>query len=186
MGAMPHVLHHPTAGGDGGGSAPLGEERCGRNLWPRFTLFSAPGLTLSNVLIRHPGGEVDAPMAMPFLSGALPLLSDAAAPEQPATLISSGQFTLMLLALPVPGPALACWLWSLVLQRTELNSANALSFLVPLFGLAMGAAFSGESHGVSQPIGIGPTLPGIALTSYRETPTLINADGLAGWPADQL
>jgi hypothetical protein len=108
MGAMPHVLHHPTAGGDGGGSAPLGEERCGRNLWPRFTLFSAPGFTLSNVLIRHPGGEVDAPMAMPFLSGALPLLSNAAAPEQPATMISSGQFTLMLL-LALAGTVLVCW-----------------------------------------------------------------------------
>lgn len=56
----------------------------------------------------------------------------------------------MLLALA--GTALACWLWSLVLQRTELNSANAFSFLVPLFGLAMGPAFYGETLGYLSPL----------------------------------
>jgi drug/metabolite transporter (DMT)-like permease len=146
-----------------------------------FILFSALGITLSNVLIRHLGDEVDALMAMglQMLIGALPLLVAAFVLERPATVIWSWQFILILLTLALPGSALAYWLWNMVLQRIELNRANAFSFLVPLFGLAMGAAFFGESLGVSQLIGIALILPGIVLTSYNKTPEPGATDGAA-------
>ncbi len=32
-------------------------------------------------------------------------------------------------------------LWLLILEKTELNRANAFSFLVPVFGLSVGALF---------------------------------------------
>jgi drug/metabolite transporter (DMT)-like permease len=169
----------PQLMGNAGGSYAIGIA---------FILFSALGITLSNVLIRYLGEEVDALMAMglQLLIGALPLLIAAFVLEQPATVIWSWQFVLILLVLALPGSALAYWLWSLVLQSTELNRANAFSFLVPLFGLAMGAAFFGESLGVSQLIGIALTLLGIALTSYKKTPTPLTTEAPATGTSGQL
>jgi len=62
------------------------------------------------------------------------------------------------------GSSLAYWLWSDILRMIELGRANAFAYLVPIFGLAMGAAFSDESLGWFDVAGILVTLGGIALT----------------------
>ena len=64
-------------------------------------------------------------------------------------------------------PIMVYWLWGTILATTELSRANAFSFLVPIFGLAMGAAFFGERLGWIEVAGIGLTLAGIALTNRR-------------------
>jgi len=70
--------------------------------------------------------------------------------------------------------SLVYWLWSAILQKTELNRANAFSFLVPIFGLSLGALFFNERVGWIEVIGIGLTLVGIALASRsKNRPALL-------------
>ena len=74
-------------------------------------------------------------------------------------------FILSLLGLALPGTALAYWLWYRVLGEVELNRANAFSFLVPIFGLAMGVLFYQESIGFLTAGGIVLTVLGIVLVN---------------------
>jgi len=114
-----------------------------------YILLAALGITISNVLIRAIAGKVDPIMAMgaQLLIGGLPLLAGALLWEDPATVDWSPTFLAILVALSLFGSSLAYWMWSAILRTTELNRANAFSFLVPAFGLAMGAAFFGERIG---------------------------------------
>lgn len=134
-----------------------------------YILLAALGITLSNVLIRAIAGEADPIMAMgmQLLIGGVPLLAGAFAFEDPASVDWSVNFLLILIAISLFGSSLAYWLWGVILATTELNRANAFSFLVPIFGLAMGAAFFGERLGWIEFAGIGLTLAGIALVSRR-------------------
>ena len=143
----------PTAGGFGLGVA--------------YILLAAVGITVSNVLIRALVGRVDALMAMGFqmLIGGLPLMLGAVLLEDPFSATFSPQFILILLAISLLGSSFAYWLWSEILKTTELSHANAFSFLVPGFGLAMGAIFFGETVGYIAGLGILVTLAGVALTS---------------------
>lgn len=134
-----------------------------------YILAAALGITISNVLIRAIAGKVDPIMAMgaQLLIGGLPLLAGAYAFEDPANVRWSVEFVAILVTLSLLGSALVYWLWGTILATTELSRANAFSFLVPIFGLAMGAAFFGERLGWIEVAGIGLTLAGIALTNRR-------------------
>jgi len=70
---------------------------------------------------------------------------------------------LILVALAVFGSALAFWLWFEALERVSLNRANAFTFLVPIFGLVVGAAFFGERLEAIQAMGVFLVLTGIFL-----------------------
>lgn len=137
-----------------------------------FILMAALGVTVGNVLIRAVAGKVDMLMAMgaQMLIGGVPLLVAALALENPADIAFTPQFIAVLIAISLFGSALAYWLWSEILRTTELNRANAFTFLVPVMGLAMGAAFFGETLGRSEIAGIVLTLAGIALTMLRSQP----------------
>ena len=63
---------------------------------------------------------------------------------------------------------LAYWLWCAALSRVELNRANVFTFLVPLFGLAIGVLWFGEQLEGPQLVGIGLTVGGVALASGRK------------------
>jgi len=134
-----------------------------------YILLAALGITLSNVLIRRVAAQVDAIMAMGFqlLIGGVPLAVAAFVLEEPMTVIWTPEFVLILLALSLLGSALVYWLWVLILEKMELNRANAFSFLVPVFGLTIGALFYGEKLGWPEFIGIGLTLIGIALVNRK-------------------
>jgi drug/metabolite transporter (DMT)-like permease len=134
-----------------------------------YILMAAIGITISNVLIRSIAGKADPIMAMgaQLLIGGVPLLAGAFAFEDPTSVVWSVNFLLVLAALSLFGSALVYWLWGTILATTELSRANAFSFLVPIFGLAMGAAFFGERLGWFEVAGIGLTLIGIALTNRR-------------------
>lgn len=134
-----------------------------------YILLAAIGITISNVLIRAVAGKADPIMAMgvQLLIGGVPLLAGAFLFEDPASIDWSAQFVLILVAISLFGSSLAYWMWSAILRTTELNRANAFSFLVPAFGLAMGAIFFGERIGWLETAGIGLTLAGIALANRR-------------------
>jgi len=134
-----------------------------------YILLAALGITMSNVLIKRIAGEVDAIMAMGFqmLIGGLPLLVGAWALEDPWAVIWSPRFVLILASLSLLGSALVYWLWVSILEKVALTRANAFSFLVPVFGLAMGAMFYGETLGWPEAVGIGLALLGIGLVNRK-------------------
>ncbi len=126
---------------------------------------------MSNVLIRAIVERVDLLMAMgvQMLIGAVPLIGGAAVFEDPFAIAFTPQFLAILVGLALFGSALAYWLWSDILRTTELGRANSFAFLVPVFGLAMGSAFFGETLNWLAVLGIAATLAGIALANSRRT-----------------
>ncbi len=130
-----------------------------------YILLAALGITISNVLIRAIAGRTDPIMAMgiQLVIGGLPLLAGALVIEDVGTIDWSANFLIILVGISLFGSALAYWMWGAILRTTELNHANAFSFLVPAFGLAMGAIFFAEPIGWIEFAGIGLTLAGIAL-----------------------
>ncbi|HER26534.1 MAG TPA: DMT family transporter [Rhodospirillales bacterium] len=144
-----------------------------------YILLSALGITVSNVLIRKQAHQVDALMAMgaQMLIGGVPLAIGAFTLEQPGSVVWSLKFVLVLGALSLFGSSLAYWLWSQILRKTELNRANAFSFLVPVFGLSLGALFFNERLGWFEFIGIGLSLVGIAMASRSRAGTGAEAAG---------
>jgi drug/metabolite transporter (DMT)-like permease len=132
-----------------------------------YILLAAFGISVSNVLIRRIAPKVDALMAMgtQLLIGGVPLAVGAFMLEDPGTVIWSYEFVLILAGLALFGSALGYWLWSDILKKTELNRANAFSFLVPMFGLSLGALFFNERIGWFEITGIGLSLVGIAMAS---------------------
>ena len=136
-----------------------------------YILLAAFGITVSNVLIKWIVGDVDAIMAMGFqmLIGGIPLAVGAFVFEEPQNVIWSLNFVLILAGLSLFGSALVYWLWVSILETTPLTQANTFSFLVPVFGLTMGALFFGETLGWLEFAGISLTLFGIALVSRKSS-----------------
>lgn len=138
-----------------------------------YIVLAVLGITVSNVLIKKIAGEVDAIMAMgiQMLIGSVPLFVGAWATEAPWAIVWSPRFVLILVSLSLLGTALVYWLWVSILEKVPLNRANAFSFLIPVFGLAMGALFFGETLGWPELAGIGLTLLGIGLVTRQGTRT---------------
>jgi drug/metabolite transporter (DMT)-like permease len=134
-----------------------------------YIILAALGITVSNVLIKRIAGSVDAIMAMgiQMLIGSLPLFIGAWTMEDPLDLRWTPKFLLIFLSLSLFGTALVYWLWFSVLERVALNRANAFSFLIPVFGLSMGALFYDETLRWPQLVGIGLTVLGVGLVNWR-------------------
>ncbi|MCG2601419.1 MAG: DMT family transporter, partial [Achromobacter sp.] len=75
----------------------------------------------------------------------------------------SAQFVLILVVLSIAGTSVAFWLWFGALKQVALNRANAFTFLVPIFGLAIGAVFFGERLSWAQAAGVALVVAGIAI-----------------------
>ena len=140
-----------------------------------YVLAAAAGITVSNVAFKRLVGTVDALMAAgtQLLIGMIPLSLIAALTETPSDVNWSPKFILILLGLALPGTALVYWLWLSVLETRTLNSANAFSFLVPIFGLSLGIAFYGEALTVAVAVGASLAFLGILLVNrtHRSNPT---------------
>ena len=121
-----------------------------------YIILAALGVTISNVVIKRIAGQVDPLMAMglQMLIGSIPLILIASGTEEPTAVTWSLTFVGILLALSLLGTALVYWLWFSVLEKTPLNGANAFSFLIPIFGLTIGALFFDETVGWTQLAGI--------------------------------
>lgn len=147
-----------------------------------YIVLAALGITVSNVLIKRIAGETDAMMAMglQLLIGSLPLLVGAWVLEEPLTVNWSPRFVLALIGLSLPGTALVYWLWFSILEKVPLNRANAFSFLIPIFGVAMGVLFYDEKLDWLFAGGISLTLLGIVLVNRRTTPWKTNSVSIDG------
>lgn len=138
-----------------------------------YIILAAAGITVSNVVFKRLAGSVDPLIAMgsQLLLGAIPLAAISMLTESPTNITWSATFVLSLLGLALPGTALVFWLWLTVLESTTLNRANAFSFLVPIFGFAMGIAFYGEALSAPIAAGMAITVLGIAVVTRTRPPT---------------
>ena len=102
-------------------------------------------------------------MGLQPLIGAVPLALLSVLKEDVSSLTWSREFVLVLVVLSAPGSSLALWLWFEALERVELNRANAFTFLVPIFWIAIGAAFFGERLEAIQAAGVVLVRTGIVL-----------------------
>lgn len=127
--------------------------------------LSAVGVAIGYAAMKRIAGEVDAIMAMgvQLLLGAVPLAIATLSMDDLSTIDWSWHFVLALVLLAMFVTALASWLWFAVLEEVPLNRANAFTLLVPLFGLAAGAAFFNERLGWSAAVGGILVVVGIVL-----------------------
>jgi len=130
-----------------------------------YAFLAAVGVAVGVVAMKRLPDEVDAIMAMGFqlLLGAAPLALLSVLSEDFSSVVWSGDFLVVLVVLSVFGTSLPIWLWFAALKQVELSRANAFTFLVPLLGLAIGAAFFNERLGWVQAAGAALILAGIAL-----------------------
>jgi drug/metabolite transporter (DMT)-like permease len=139
-----------------------------------YIILAAFGITVANVVFKHLAGTVDPVMATAsqLLIGAVPLAVAAAVTESPSDITWSSTFLLSLFGLALPGTALVFWLWLTVLETTSLTRANAFTFLVPLFGFAMGIVFYAEDVTALLLVGMAVTIAGIVAVN-RDRPALV-------------
>lgn len=134
-----------------------------------YIALAALGITVSNVFIKRLAGTVDPLMAMglQLLIGAVPLAFIAALTEAPGNLQWTPEFIVVLLTLALFGTSLVYWLWFSILESVELSKANVFCFLIPVFGLALGALFFGEHIGWPELAGAGLSILGLDLVIRR-------------------
>ena len=132
-----------------------------------YIIMAALGVTVSNVAIKRVAGRVDPLMAMglQLLMGSAPLALAAGLTEDVRAIQWSPTFLLVLFALALLGSALVYVIWMSVLKEVPLSQANAFSFLVPVFGLGMGAAFFNETLDLFTGLGAALAISGIILAS---------------------
>jgi len=137
-----------------------------------YIVLAAVGVTVSNVAIKSIAGEVDGLFAMGFqlLIGSIPLAIVAFAFEDQAAIQWTSVFVMSLLGLALFGSALVYWLWFSVLEVVELNRAIVFSFLVPIFGLTIGALFFDERLSAVQLSGIILVIVGIVFVNLKAKP----------------
>ncbi|MEL6207256.1 MAG: DMT family transporter [Pseudomonadota bacterium] len=130
-------------------------------------IMAALGVTISNVTIKKIAGGIDPLFAMgiQMLVGGWPLVLIAGLTEEPINIVWTWEFIAALLLLSLLGSALVYWLWFKILEDVPLTSANAFSFLIPMFGMLIGALFFGETFGWVELVGITLTLVGIGLVA---------------------
>ena len=100
-------------------------------------------------------------MGWQVLLGSIVLAGIALATEDVNAVNWNPVFIACLPGLALPGTAAVYWLWFVTLEKMPLHRANVFSFLVPVFGLTMGAALFMENVGIMAVIGTGLTLAGI-------------------------
>jgi len=134
-----------------------------------YIVLAAVGVTVSNVAIKSIAGEVDGIYAMgiQLLIGSIPLGFAAYFVEDQSAIQWTTTFTVSLLGLALFGSALVYWLWFSVLETVPLNRAVAFSFLVPIFGLAIGAMYFGERLSGVQYFGILLAVAGIVIVNLK-------------------
>jgi drug/metabolite transporter (DMT)-like permease len=130
-----------------------------------YVSLAAAGEAVGNVTMKHLPDESDAIMAMglQLLLGALPLVLLSTWTEDISSITWNENFLIILVVLSVFGTSLPFWLWFATLKQVELNQANAFRFLIPLFGLVIGATFFQERFGWIEATGAALILMGIAL-----------------------
>lgn len=144
-----------------------------------YILLAAVGVTVGNVAMKRLSGRIDALMAVgaQLLLGAVPLALLSAVTEDATAITWSGRFLVALLALSVLVTATGFWLWFKALEETTLYQANALTFLVPVFGLAAGFLLFDESLGWTAIVGGALVVAGIIVVEGGDARPLVSTNG---------
>lgn len=134
-----------------------------------YVALAAIGVAVGNLAIARLAGQADAIMAMAFqlLVGAVPLAAVSILTEDVSTVTWSAEFILVLLSLSLLGTSLPFLLWFKALEVTELSRANAFTFLVPIFGLVIGATVFEERLEWTHAAGVALVLAGLLLVQRR-------------------
>lgn len=134
-----------------------------------YIVLAAVGVTVSNVAIKSIAGQVDGLFAMgcQMLIGSVPLAVAALVLEDRTAIQWTWVFVMSLSGLALFGSSLVYWLWFSVLEDVELNRAIVFSFLVPIFGLTIGALFFGERLSGVQLSGIVLVILGIVFVNRK-------------------
>jgi drug/metabolite transporter (DMT)-like permease len=113
-----------------------------------YLALAALGTAAGNVVMKGASPRLDAAvfLGLSLLIGALPLALASALTED-LSFAWTAKFVVVLLALAIFGTALAFWLWFEALKQTALSTANAFTFLTPVFAIALGVQFFGERVG---------------------------------------
>lgn len=137
----------------------------GYGLGTAYIIVAAMGVAVGNVGLKSLAGKADAIMiiALQFLIGTLPLAFLSLVTEDISSIRWSSTFVVVLIVLSILGTALAYWIWIAILTQVSLNRANAFTFLIPLFALAIGVAQFEERLGFFQIAGSALILLGVAL-----------------------
>lgn len=132
-----------------------------------YIVLAALGITVSNVMLKKIAGSVDPLMTIGWqlLIGSVPLAIASGLVENPASIQWSVAFFAILIALSLFGSALVYVIWLSVLSEVALSKANAFSFLVPVFGLTIGALLYDEALGPSTIAGIVLAVVGVGLVT---------------------
>lgn len=133
-----------------------------------YIALAATGVAIGNVAIKQLPNDVDGVMAMGFqlLIGAVPLAALSLATEVPLSMVWSSEFVLILIILSTFGTSMVFWLWFSALREVELSRASAFTFLIPLFGLAIGGALFDEHLGWPEILGATLVLAGVLAVQF--------------------
>lgn len=134
-----------------------------------YVLLAAFGVAVGNIAIKKLSTRVDAEIAMglQLLIGSVPLGILAMLTEDQNKVEWSPVFMASLLGLAIPGTAIAFWLWQFTLKKIDLSKANVFSFLVPVFGLAIGVTVFNERLTLLIVAGTLIASAGVLLTTAR-------------------
>lgn len=143
-----------------------------------YILLSAVGVAISNLLMKHLTGRIDALRAMgwQFLVGSVPLALLAVSTERVHALQWTPGFIATWLVLSILGTSVPYVLWFFLLRFASLSQLNVFTFLTPIFALVAGAVFFAESvHGIEW-AGIALTFLGIYWVSRTAGPAAPEGD----------
>lgn len=156
----------PGFGAGSANSSPLGAA---------YIVLSAVGVAAGNVLLKWSAGRVDVLVATGWqlVLGGIPLLAAALRFEATEQVTWDLPFIAVLLALSLPGTALAFTLWFSLLHRGELTDLNTFTFLTPVFALIVGALLFEEVLIPLELGGVTLILAGVTWTS-RQTSTNVH------------
>ncbi|ASJ73652.1 DMT family transporter [Granulosicoccus antarcticus] len=148
-----------------------------------YILIGAVGVAISNIVLTQIAGRVDTlrAMAWQLIIGSMPLALLAYWTETGSAIIWSWPFVATLLTLSVAGTAAAFILWFWLLQHATLSRLNVYTFLTPVFGLVMGAAFFSEKIPPIALIGVVVSIAGIYWvnkTDVSPPKTLVVAESI--------
>ncbi len=132
---------------------------------PLLALAASGGAALGSVIVKRmgPGRDLFAITSWQLILGSLPLLLASAVIERGTPVVWSTQFTAMLLFLALIGTSLATASWYWLLQRHDVSRLSLFLFLVPLFGLAIGALILREPVSLREAIGALLAVGGIGI-----------------------
>jgi drug/metabolite transporter (DMT)-like permease len=136
--------------GFGSGGAGAGPESVA------YILIGTLGVALGNVMWKRLAGRVNpvTSAGWQFVFGGVPLLLASSVFERSVEISWTPSFVIVLLALALPGTALAFALWFWLLSRNSLTRLNTFTFLTPAVALFIGVLAFAESLQIVETAGI--------------------------------